>query len=99
MSDELTRLLTETLQSRETDVGPMPELASRVLQKGRSARNRRLALGWGTTGVVAAAAVVAVALMGPVMQHSPNPGPANSRRPRPSRLPPRSPRPQTRIPS
>lgn len=84
MSDELTRLLTETLQSRETDVGPMPELASRVLQKGRSARNRRLALGWGTTGVVAAAAVVAVALMGPVMQHSPNPGPANSRMPSPS---------------
>lgn len=84
MSDELTRLLAETLRSRETDVGPMPELTSRVLQKGRSARNRRLALGWGTTGVVAAAVVVAVALMGPVGQRVPDPGPANSRMPSPT---------------
>jgi len=84
MSDELTRLLTETLRSRETDMGPMPELASRVLQKGRSARNRRLALGWGATGVVAAAAVVTAALLGPVGQQLPNPGPANSRMPSPS---------------
>lgn len=64
MTDELKRLLTETLRGRETDVEPMPDLAANVLRKGRSARNRRLALGWGTTSVVAAAAVVAVALLG-----------------------------------
>lgn len=87
MSDELTRLLTETLRSREADVVLLPDLSARVLQKGRSARSRRLALGWGATGVVAAAAVVAVALMGPAMQHSPNPGPANSRMPSPSASP------------
>ena len=84
MSDELTRLLTETLHSREADVEPMSDLTSRVLQKGRSARNRRLALGWGTTGVAAVAAVVAVALVGPVGQHPPNPGPASSRTPSPT---------------
>jgi hypothetical protein len=84
MSDELTRLLTETLRSRETDIGPMPDLTANVLRKGRAARNRRLALGWGTTSVVAAAAVVAVALLGPDGQHPPNPAPANSRMPSPS---------------
>jgi hypothetical protein len=84
MSDELTRLLTETLHSRGADVGPRSELTSRVLQKGRSARNRRLALGWGTIVAVAAAAVVAVGLWGPVGQQAPNPGPANSRMPSPS---------------
>ena len=87
MSDELTRLLTETLRSREADVVLLPGLSARVLQKGRSARSRRLALGWGATGVVAAAAVVAVALMGPAVQHAPNPGPANSRMPSPSPSP------------
>jgi hypothetical protein len=84
MSDELTRLLSETLHSRVDDVESMPDLTARVLRKGRSARNRRLALGWGTTSVVAAAAVVAVALLGPGGQHPPNPAPANSRMPSPS---------------
>ncbi|MBE3074829.1 MAG: hypothetical protein IMZ75_07770 [Actinobacteria bacterium] len=84
MSDELTRLLTETLRSRETDIGPMPDLTANVLRKGRAARNRRLALGWGATGVAASAAVVAVALLGPVGRQLPNPGPANSRMPSPS---------------
>lgn len=62
----------------------LPEPTSRILQMGRSARNRRLALGWGAAGVVAAAAVVAVALLGPVGRQLPNPGPANSRTPSPS---------------
>jgi hypothetical protein len=84
MSDELTRLLSKTLHSRVDDVESMPDLTARVLSKGRSARNRRLALGWGTASVVAAAAVVAVALLGPDGQHPPNPGPANSRMPSPS---------------
>ena len=83
MSDELTRLLTETLHSRETDVGPMPDLTAQVLRQGRAARNRRLALGWAATGVVAAAAVVAVALLGPMGRQLPNPGPA-SRMPSPT---------------
>ena len=87
MSDELTRLLTEMLRSREADVEPRPDLTARVLRKGRSARNRRLALGWGATGVVAAAAV-AVALVGPVGQPTPNPGPANSGMPSLSATPP-----------
>ncbi|MHB1472425.1 MAG: hypothetical protein ACYCV4_02160 [Dermatophilaceae bacterium] len=84
MSDQLTRLLTETLRSREADVEPMADLTARVLRKGRSARSRRLALGWSATGVVAAAVVVAVAFMGPVGQRVPNPGPANSRMPSPT---------------
>ena len=65
----------------------LPDLTSRVLQKGRSARNRRLAMGWGATGVVASVAVVAVALMGPVGQQAPNPGPAISRMPSPATSP------------
>jgi hypothetical protein len=83
MSDKLTRLLTETLRSRENDVEPIPGLTARVLEKGRSARNRRLAVGWGATGLVAAVAVAAVVL-GPVGRHLPNPGPANSGTPSPS---------------
>ena len=83
MSDKLTRLLTETLRSREADIQPMPELTARVLQKGRAARNRRLALGWGTSGLVAVVAVAAVVL-GPAGRHQPNPGPANSGAPSPS---------------
>jgi len=83
MSDELTRLLTETPRSREADIQPMPDLTARVLQKGRAARNRRFALGWGATGLVAAVAVAAVVL-GPVGRHVPNPGPANSGAPSPS---------------
>jgi len=83
MSDELTRLLTETLHSRENDMEPIPGLTARVLQKGRSARSRRLALGWGTTGVVALVAVAAV-LLGPVGRHAPSPAPANSGAPSPS---------------
>lgn len=83
MSDELTRLLAETLHSRETDVEPIPGLTARVLQKGLSARHRRLALGWGATGLVAALAVAAVVL-GPGGRHLPNPGPANSGTPSPS---------------
>jgi hypothetical protein len=43
MSDELTRLLSETLHSRVDDVESMPDLTARVLSKGRSARRRRLA--------------------------------------------------------
>ncbi|HEY8653079.1 MAG TPA: hypothetical protein VIL87_08295 [Dermatophilaceae bacterium] len=78
MTDELKRLLTETLRGRETDVEPMPDLAANVLRMGRSARNRRLALGWGAAGVVAAAAVVAVALVVPGGQRLPAPVPANS---------------------
>jgi len=78
MTDELKRLLTETLRGRETDVEPMPDLAANVLRMGRSARNRRLALGWGAAGVVAAAAVVAVALVVPGGQRLPAPAPANS---------------------
>ena len=84
MSDELTRLLTETLHSREADVEPVPDLTSRVLQKGRSARNRRRVLGWGATGVVAAVLAVAAAILGPAGQRPPNPGPANSGMPSPS---------------
>ena len=76
MSDQLTRLLAETLHSRESDVEPLPDLTARVLQKGRSARHRRLALGWGASGLVAVVAVAAVVL-GPVGWHLPNPGPAN----------------------
>ncbi|MHB8273989.1 MAG: hypothetical protein ACYDC9_04380 [Dermatophilaceae bacterium] len=83
MSDQLTRLLTETLHSREADVEPMSDLTARVLQKGRSARNRRRVLGWGAT-VVAAVLAVAAAILGPAGQHSPNPGPANSGMPSPS---------------
>jgi hypothetical protein len=78
MSDELTRLLTETLHSHENDAQPIPGLSARVLQKGRSARNRRRALGWGATGLVAAVAVTALVL-GPVSRQLPNPGPANGR--------------------
>lgn len=78
MSDELTRLLTETLHDRENDAKPIPGLTARVLQKGQSVRNRRLALGWGATGLVAVVAVAAVVL-GPVGRHLPNPGPANGR--------------------
>ncbi len=76
MSDELTRLLTETLRSRANDAEPSPGLSARVLQKGRSARNRRLALGWGATGLFAVFASTAVVL-GPVGRLLPNPGPAN----------------------
>ena len=83
MSDELTRLLTETLHSRENHAKPIPGLTARVVQKGRAARNRRLALGWGTTGLVAAVAFAAVVL-GPVGRPLPNPGPANSGVPSPS---------------
>lgn len=83
MSDELTRLLTETLRSRETDAEPNPGLTARVLQKGRSVRNRRLALGWGATGVVAVVALAATVL-GPVGQHTPNPAPAKSGAPSPT---------------
>ena len=86
MSDELTRLLTETLNSHENDAQPSPGLSPRVLQKGRSARNRRLALGWGATGLIAAVAFAAVVL-GPVGQPLPNPGPANSGVPSPSAKP------------
>ncbi|NMM25319.1 MAG: hypothetical protein HHJ11_17910 [Phycicoccus sp.] len=78
MSDELTRLLSETLHSRVDDVESMPNLTANVLRKGRSARNRRLALGWGAAGVVAVAAVVAVALVVPGGQRLPAPAPANS---------------------
>ena len=56
----------------------LPEPTSRILQMGRSARNRRLALGWGAAGVVATAAVVAVALVVPGGQRLPAPAPANS---------------------
>ena len=83
MSDELTRLLTETLHSREADVEPVPDLTSRVLQKGRSARNRRRVLGWGATGVVAALAVAA-AVLWPVGKLTSNPGPANTGPPSPT---------------
>ena len=78
MTDELKRLLTETLRGRENDVAPMPDLAANVLRKGRSARNRRFALGWGAAGVVAVSAVVAVALVVPGGQRLPAPAPANS---------------------
>ena len=84
MSDELTRLLAETLRSRGADVESMSDLTARVLRKGRSARSRRLALGWGTTSVVAAAAVVAVALLGPGGQQRSNPGPARGGTPSPT---------------
>jgi len=56
----------------------MTDLTSRLLRKARSARNRRLALGWGAAGVVAVAAVVAVALVVPGGQRLPAPAPANS---------------------
>ena len=83
MSDQLTRLLTETLRSREADVEPMPDLTSRVLRKGRSARSRRRAAGWGATGVVAALAVAA-AVLWPVGKLTSNPGPANTGPPSPT---------------
>ena len=84
MSDELTRLLTETLRSREADVEPMPDLSAQVLQRGRSVRNRRRAVGWGATGVVAAVLAVAAAVLGPAGKLMSNPGPANSGMPSPS---------------
>ena len=82
MSDELTRLLTETLHSREIDAEPIRGLTARVLQKGRSARNRRLAFGWGATGLVTVVAFAVV--LGPMGRHLPNPAPANSGVPSPS---------------
>ena len=81
MSDELTRLLSETLHSRVDDVESMPDL--RVLSKGRSARDRRRALGWGTAGGVVVVALAA-ALLGPGGQDQPKPGPANGGTPSPS---------------
>ena len=72
------------MSDRETAVEPMTDLTSRLLRKGRSARNRRRAAGWGATALVAAAAVVAAVLLGPVGQRVPNPGPANSRMPSPT---------------
>ncbi len=84
MSEELTRLLTETLRSREADVEPMPDLSAQVLQRGRSVRNRRRAVGWGATGVVAAVLAVAAAVLGPAGKLMSNPGPANSGTPSPS---------------
>ncbi len=84
MRDELTRLLTETLRSREADVEPMPDLSAQVLQRGRSVRNRRRAVGWGATGVVAAVLAVAAAVLGPAGKLMSNPGPANSGTPSPS---------------
>ena len=58
----------------------LPDSTSRVLQKGRSARNRRPAVGWGGTGVVVA---VAAALLGPAGQR-PSAGPAHSGIPSPT---------------
>jgi len=46
------------MSGRETEVEPMTDLTSRLLRKGRSARNRRLVIGWGATGVVAVAAAL-----------------------------------------
>ncbi len=83
MSDELTRLLTETLRGREADVKSIPDLTAHVLQGARAARNRRLALGWGATGVVAVVAL-AVAVLGPVGQQASRPVPANSGTPSPT---------------
>jgi len=86
MSDELTRLLSETLHSRVDDVESMPDLTARVLSKGRSARDRRCALGWGAAGGVVVVALAA-ALLGPGGQQRSNPGPRvvapRHRRPRP----------------
>lgn len=59
------------MSGRENDVEPMPDLAANVLRKGR------LALRWGAAGVVAVAAVVAVAL-GVSGGQMPAPAPANS---------------------
>ena len=56
----------------------LSEPASRTLQMGRSARNRRLTRRWGAAGVVAAAAVVVVALVVPGGQRLPAPAPASS---------------------
>jgi len=72
------------MSDRETEAEPMTELTSRLLRKGRSARSRRLALGWSATGVVAAVAVVAAVLLGPAGERVPNPGPATSRMPSPT---------------
>jgi len=54
----------------------LPDSTSPVLQKGRFARNHRLAIGWGGTGVVAIA--VAAALLWPAGQHRSSAGPAHS---------------------
>ena len=83
MSDELTRLLSETLHSRVDDVESMPDLTARVLSKGRSARDRRRALGWGAAGGVVVVAL-ATALLGPGGQQRSNPGPARGGTPSPT---------------
>lgn len=61
----------------------LPDLTSRVLQKGRFARNRRLAIGWGATGIVASVAITA-ALLGPAGQRTSSAGPGHSGIPSPT---------------
>lgn len=70
------------MSGRETEVEPMTDLTSRLLRKGRSARNRRLVIGWGATGVVA----VAAALLGLAGQRTPSAGPAHSGMPSPTAM-------------
>jgi hypothetical protein len=70
------------MSGRETEVEPMTDLTSRLLRKGRSARNRRLVIGFGATGVVA----VAAALLGLAGQRPPSAGPAHSGMPSPTAM-------------